>query len=95
VEAHPDVWKGQSVVTGCVYNKRSLQAARVQLRVEVLDAAGAAVATDVRFLDRDINPGDRVFFEVTPPAEGAAYRVTVYYVFWGAGTGGGGGGGSM
>jgi hypothetical protein len=38
------------------------------------------------------NPNDRVYFEVTPPAEGVAYRVTVHYVSWQPAGGGGGGG---
>jgi hypothetical protein len=90
VEAHPDSRRGRPVVAGYVHNKRPLQATHVQLRVEALNAAGAVVASGVRFLDRDINPNDRVYFEVAPPAEGAAYRVTVPYVSWQPGGGGGG-----
>jgi len=90
VEAHPDSRRGQPVVAGRIQNKRSLQATHVQLRVEALNAAGAVVASSVRFLDRDINPNDRVYFEVASPAEGAAYRVTVQYVSWQPGGGGGG-----
>jgi hypothetical protein len=92
VEAHPDNRRGRPVAAGFVYNRRGLQATHVQLRVEALNAAGAVVASDVRFLDRDINPNDRVYFEVTPPAAGAAYRVTVHYVSWQPGGGGAGGG---
>ena len=92
VEAHPDIRRGRPVVAGHVHNTRSLQATHVQLRVEALNATGAVVASDVRFLDRDINPNDRVYFEVTPPAEGVAYRVTVHYVSWQPAGGGGGGG---
>jgi hypothetical protein len=92
VQAHPDSRRGRPVAAGFVYNRRALQATHVQLRVETLNAAGAVVASDVRFLDRDINPNDRVYLEVTPPAEGAAYRVTVHYVSWQPGGGGAGGG---
>jgi len=92
VEAYRDARGGRPVAVGYVYNKRGLQATHVQLRVESLDAAGVVTASAVRFLDRDINPNDRVYFEVTPGAEGAAYRVTVAYVSWQPGGGGAGGG---
>ncbi len=92
VESYLDGRRGRPVAVGYVYNKRGLQATHVQLRVETLDAAGAVTATAVRFLDRDINPNDRVYFEVTPGVEGVAYRVTVAYVSWQPGGGGAGGG---
>ena len=91
VEAHSDSRRDRPVAVGYVYNKRGLQATHVQLRIETLDAAGAVVASDVRFLDREINPNDRVYFEVPPSAAGAAYRVTVQYVSWQPGGGGAGG----
>jgi len=91
VETHADTRKGRPVAMGYVYNERNLQATHVQLRVETLDAAGAVVASDVRFLDRDINPNDRVYFEVSPATQGASYRVTVHYVSWQPGGGGAGG----
>jgi hypothetical protein len=95
IEAHPETWRGRPVVAGRVYNKRSVQATHVQLRVEALDQAGNVIAGAVRFLDRDINPGDRVYFQVTPPAEASTYRVSVQYVSWQPGGGSGGGGGGM
>jgi hypothetical protein len=88
VEAFPETRGGRPVVTGSVYNKRPLRATQVRLRVEALDAAGAAVASGVRPLDRDIESNDHAYFEVTPPAGAAAYRVTVEYVFWSTGGGG-------
>jgi hypothetical protein len=93
VESHTDIRKGRPVAMGYVHNKRNLQATHVQLRVESLDASGGVVASAIRFLDRDISPNDRVYFEVSPAAPGAAYRVTVHYVSWQAGGGGGDGGG--
>ena len=95
VETHADTRKGRPVAMGYVFNKRNLQATHVQLRVESLDASGAVVGSAIRFLDRDINPNDRVYFEVSPPAQGASYRVTVHYVSWAPGGGGAGSGGGM
>jgi hypothetical protein len=92
VEAYRDARGGKTVAVGYVYNKRELQATHIQLRVETLDPAGSVVASGVRFLDRDINPNDRVYFEVPVAAEGAAYRVSVQYVSWQPGGGGAGGG---
>ncbi len=82
VEAHADTWRGRPIVAGYIYNKRALRATRVQLRVEGLDAAGAVIASDLRFLDREIDASDRVYFDVAPPVPAPAYRVTVAYVFW-------------
>jgi hypothetical protein len=82
VEASPETLRGRPVVTGSVHNKRPFRATHVRLRVEALDAAGTVVASGLRPLDRDIEPNDRAYFEVTPPAGAAAYRVTVEYVFW-------------
>jgi hypothetical protein len=85
VDAYPATWKGRPMVAGHVYNKRSMRATRVRLRVEAVDAAGAVLASDIRQLDRDVEVGDRVFFEVSPPAPAPAYRVSVDYVFWRSG----------
>jgi hypothetical protein len=82
VEAHADTWRGRPIVAGYIHNKNSLRATRVQLRVEGLDAGGGVVGSGMRFLDRDIDPGDRVYFDVAPPVPAAAYRVTVQYVLW-------------
>jgi hypothetical protein len=85
VEAHPATWNGQPMVAGHIYNKRSMRATRLRLRVEALDTAGGVVASEVRPIDRDVEVGDRAFFELPPPAPAPAYRVTVDYVFWRAG----------
>jgi hypothetical protein len=89
VEAHADTWRGRPIVAGYIYNKRPFRATRMQLRVEALDATGAVVGSEVRFLDRDINPSERAYFDVPTPAQAASYRVTVAYVFWRPGGGGG------
>src|SRR5262245_27693149 len=82
VEAHADTWQGRPIVAGYIYNKRPPRATRVQVRVEALDAAGGVVGSGVRFLDRDVNASDRVYFDIPPPVQGAAYRVTVDDVIW-------------
>jgi hypothetical protein len=85
VEAYPATWRGRPVVEGYLYNKRSLRATRLRVRVDALDQSGTVIATSVRQVDRDVEPGDRIYFDVPPPAPAAAYRVSVDYVFWRAG----------
>ena len=82
VTAEPGTWRGRPAVEGYVYNKRIMRAARLRLRVDTLDAAGAVTSSDVRPLDRAINPSERVFFQFPQAAAAQAYRVTVDYVFW-------------
>jgi len=82
VTAEAGTWRGRPAVEGYVYNKRIMRASRVRLRVDNLDAAGAVTSSEVRPLDREINPDDRAFFQLPVVAAAPAYRVTVDYVFW-------------
>jgi hypothetical protein len=82
VTAQPGTWCGRPALEGYVYNKRTMRASRVRLRVDTLDAAGAVTSSEVRPLDRDINSSERAFFQFPQPTAAPAYRVTVDYVFW-------------
>jgi len=91
VTAAPGRWRNQPVVQGYVYNKRGLRATRMLLRVDTLDSTNTVTSSEVRHLDRDIPPNDRVFYQVPASSSPApAYRVSVDYVFWYVGDGGGG-----
>ena len=88
VTAEPGSWRKQLLVQGYIANKRGLQASRIMLRVDGLDSTGKAVWSEVRHLDRDIPPNDRVFYQVPVPTPAPTYRVAVDSVFWRAGGGG-------
>ena len=74
--------RGQPVVSGYLYNDYGLPAVRVQLRVEALDASGRPVAEAVAYIDREVPPFGRAYFEVSVPRPGASYRVTVNFFDW-------------
>ncbi len=74
--------RGQAVISGYLYNDFGLPAVRVQLRVEVLDASGRTVGETTAYIDREVPPHGRAYFEAPLPRAGAAYRVTVYFFDW-------------
>lgn len=83
--------KGRPTVSGYVYlNSSGLGSARVRLLVETLDAAGQPIASEVAYLDTEVNFSGRTYFEVRPKTPGASYRVTIHSGDW-TKTGGGGG----
>ena len=93
VSSQPGTWRKHPQVEGYIHNKRDLPATRIMLRVDALDGSGKMLTSELRHLDRDIPPNDRVFYQVPAPGPAPAYRVQVDYVFWGGGDGGNGGGG--
>ncbi|OGL05611.1 MAG: hypothetical protein A3I03_15150 [Candidatus Rokubacteria bacterium RIFCSPLOWO2_02_FULL_68_19] len=74
--------RGHAVVSGYLYNDYGLPAVRVQLRVEVLDASGQTVSETTAYIDREVPPLGRAYFEASLPRAGAGYRVTVNYFDW-------------
>ena len=74
--------KGHAVVSGYLYNDYGLAAVRVQLRVEVLDASGRTVSETTAYIDREVPPRDRAYFEASVPRPWAGYRVTVNFFDW-------------
>ena len=64
-------------VSGYVYNERHEMVRYVQVRIQVVDAAGAVVAQRYHSVVGDIPPGGRAFFVGVAPAGAAAYRVNV------------------
>jgi hypothetical protein len=64
-------------LSGYVYNERMDMVRYVQVRVQVVDAAGKVVAQRYHSVTGDIPSGGRAFFVGVAPAGGAAYRVNV------------------
>lgn len=75
-------------VAGYVYNERQDMVRYVQVRIQVLDAAGAVTAQRFHSVVGDIASNGRAFFNGVVPAGGATYRVSVASF---QATGGGGG----
>ena len=67
----------RAVVRGYVYNQHQMRAENVRLRVEQLDADARPVMTRTVYVFGTIPYRDRGYFEVTVPAAGATYRVSV------------------
>src|SRR5437868_5393476 len=78
-------------VEGYVYNVYDAHALRVRLNVEALDAAGRLLERRVAFVQLDVPPHGRAFFQAPAPAGTASARVTVLNFEW-APRGAGGGG---
>ena len=68
-------------ITGYVYNDRGLWAQNIRLLVEAVDAAGHTVSTTRGYVS-DVPPAGRSYFDVTVPAGGATYRVSVESFGW-------------
>ena len=69
--------KSGAVVRGYVHNEHQMRAENVRVRVEQLDADARPVLTRTVFVVGTIPYRDRGYFEVTMPAAGATYRVSV------------------
>lgn len=78
-----------TVLSGYVYNKYSLFADRMQLRIDQLDAAGNVVGSTTTWVLGGVPAENRTWFETRVPAA-ASYRVEVVSFDW-LGRGGGGG----
>ena len=77
-----------TVLSGYIYNKTSLFADRMQLRIDQVDAAGTVVGSTTTWVLGGVPGENRAWFEKrVPPA--ASYRVEVVSFDW-LGRGGGG-----
>ena len=75
--------KGRSTVSGYIYlNSLGQGAARVRLLVETLNGAGQAVASEIAYVDTDVQVSGRTYFEARPKTPGASYRVSIYSGDW-------------
>jgi len=77
IEAGLDERHGKSFVGGYITNQWGLGARNVRLRVEALDASGGVTATYIGYVNDNVNPGTRVYFEVSVREKAPKYRVTV------------------
>jgi hypothetical protein len=69
---------GQPRVGGYVVSNYGAPAWRVQLLVEALDASGQVVGQRVEWLNGDVAPFSRRYFEVPAPPPASTYRVSVF-----------------
>jgi len=77
VEWQADERGGKPTISGYVTNQWGLGMRKVRLRVEALDAAGSVTASYIGYVNGDVTPGSRVYFEVPVQAKAPNYRVTV------------------
>ncbi len=83
LESHPDKdKKGRDIVWGYVYNTRGKGNARLRLLIETLDASGKPVASQIAYVDEDIQQFDRAYFETRVSQPGPSYRVSIHSGDW-------------
>ena len=68
---------GRLSIGGYVTNTYGLEARRVRLMVESLDAAGKVTAKTIGYVNYPIPPASRGYFEVFVPAKASRYRVSI------------------
>lgn len=68
---------GRPAVVGYIHNANDFWASGLHLLVEELSSSGAPVSQTVGYVDSDVPPGGRAYFEVRVPKPDAAYRATV------------------
>ena len=70
------------VMTGHVINTWGIDATKVQLLVEGLDANFDVVSQAVMWLGSPVPPGSHVYFELPLSAPAAHYRVSIFAFDW-------------
>lgn len=68
---------GRFFIGGWVTNTYGLEALRVRLLVESLDAAGRITAKTIGYVNYSIPPASRGYFEVFVPEKASRYRVSI------------------
>lgn len=79
---------GRAVVRGHISNIHDTGARNVRLLIEGLDGSGQTVSATVAWVNGDVSPGGRRYFEAVAPTPGTTFRVTVLYYDWVPGGGG-------
>ncbi len=69
------------LLQGYVYNKTDMQAERMQVSIEQLDAAGTVIGQTTSWVLGTLPPGNRAYFETHVPTA-ASYRVAVLSFNW-------------
>jgi len=83
LESHPDKdKKGRDIIWGYVYNTHSKGNARLRLQIDTLDASGKPVASQIAYVDEDISPFGRAYFETRVNQPGPSYRVSIHSGDW-------------
>jgi hypothetical protein len=82
IEAHAIQKRGQTVLSGYVYN-RHYQNAKVRLEIEGLDAQGNVVGIQPGFVDGVVPLSSRVYFEIPLRIPGAvSYKPYILWYDW-------------
>jgi hypothetical protein len=82
IEAQPIQKRGQTVMSGYVYN-RHYQNAKVRLEIEGLDAQGNVIGTQPGFVDDVVPLSSRAYFEIPVRIPGAvSYKTFILWYDW-------------
>ena len=65
-------------IAGYLYNHYLYPVRRVQLQIQVFDAAGEVKSAVFGWILSDVQPSGQGYFRVSLPVSGSAYEVTVY-----------------
>ncbi len=74
--------EGRAIAWGYVYNSYGLTAMRLRLLVESLDANGRTIGETTAGVVGDVQPGNRLYWEVKVPQAGVLYRASVLDAEW-------------
>jgi hypothetical protein len=73
---------GGVLIEGYITNTWGFTAQRVRVLVDGYDAAGQKVGQLISWGPNEINPGGRVYFDVSVPAGAATYQVSIFSFDW-------------
>lgn len=65
-------------IAGYIYNDYLYPVRRVQLQIQVFDAAAEVKSEVFGWVPGDVPPGGQEYFRISLPVSGSAYGVTVY-----------------
>ena len=73
---------GDALVDGYITNTWGYPSEEVRVLVKGYDASGRQVGQLIAWGPNEIEPGDRVYFDVTVPAGAATYDVSIFSWKW-------------